>query len=117
MRYAISSSVKAPMQVDSPLCTQAVKNAIETPYSRSDIRADGQVVKIAFSDGMKFEVLPAFPQTSLGGSVSHKYPDTNMGGNWRTTDPKSEQKAMKEKNRLLRRTRLIPFCLMELISE
>lgn len=47
---------------------------------------------------MKFEVLPAFPQTSLGGSVSYKYPDTNMGGNWRTTDPKSEQKAMKEKN-------------------
>ncbi|EIK75054.1 hypothetical protein CGSMWGv75712_04225 [Gardnerella vaginalis 75712] len=25
MRYAISSSVKAPMQVDSPLCTQVVK--------------------------------------------------------------------------------------------
>ena len=67
-------------------------------HSRSDVRADGQVVKIAFFDGMKFEVLPAFPQTSWGGSVSYKYPDTNMGGNWRTTDPKSEQKAMKEKN-------------------
>lgn len=77
---------------------QAVKNAIETSYSRSDVRADGQVVKIAFSDGMKFEVLPAFPQTSWGDSVSYKYPDTHMGGNWRTTDPKSEQKAMKEKN-------------------
>lgn len=77
---------------------QAVRNAIETPYPRSDIRADGQVVKIAFSDGMKFEVLPAFPQTSWDGGVSYKYPDTNMGGNWRTTDPKSEQKAMKEKN-------------------
>ena len=77
---------------------QAVKNAIETPYSRSDVRADGQVVKIAFSDGMKFEVLPAFPQTSWEGSVSYKYPDTNMGGNWKTTDPKSEQKAMTEKN-------------------
>ena len=77
---------------------QAVKNTIETPYSRSNIRADRQVVKIAFSDGMKFEVLPAFPQTSWEGSVSYKYPDTNMGGNWKTTDPKSEQKAMKEKN-------------------
>ena len=42
--------------------------------------------------------LPAFPQTSWGGSVSYKYPDTNMGGNWRTTDPKSKQKAMKKKN-------------------
>lgn len=77
---------------------QAVKKAIETSYSRSDVRADGQVIKIAFSDGMKFEVLPAFPQTSCSDSVLYKYPDTNMGGNWRTTDPKSEQKAMKEKN-------------------
>ena len=29
MRYAISSSVKAPIQVDSPLCTQLVKWEIE----------------------------------------------------------------------------------------
>lgn len=77
---------------------QAVKNAIGTPYSRSNIRADGQVVKIDFSDGMKFEVLPVFPQMSWSGAVTYKYPDTNMGGNWRTTDPKSEQKAMKDKN-------------------
>jgi len=77
---------------------QAVKDAIKNTYSRSDIRADGQVVKITFSDNMKFEILPAFPQTSCFGDVTYKYPDTNMGGNWRTTDPKSEQKAMKEKN-------------------
>lgn len=77
---------------------QAVKNAIENTYSRSNIRADGQVVKIDFSDEMKFEVLPAFPQTSWSGAVTYKYPDTNMGGNWRTTNPKSEQKAMKDKN-------------------
>ena len=77
---------------------QVVKNAIENTDSRSNIRADGQVVKIDFSDGMKFEVLPAFPLTSWSGAVTYKYPDTNMGGNWRTTDPKSEQKAMKDKN-------------------
>ena len=77
---------------------QAVKDAIESTYSRSDIRADGQVVKITFSDGMKFEVLPAFPQTIWNAGVTYKYPDTNMGGNWRTTDPKSEQNAMKEKD-------------------
>jgi len=77
---------------------QAVKNAIEKTYSKSDIRADGQVVKIDFSDGMKFEVLPAFPQMNFSGNVTYKYPDTNMGGNWRTTDPKSEQKAMQDKN-------------------
>lgn len=39
---------------------QAVKCAIMNSYPRSDVRADGQVVKISFSDGMKFEVLPAF---------------------------------------------------------
>lgn len=77
---------------------QVVKDAIESTYSRSDIRADGQIVKITFSDGMKFEVLPAFPQTIWNAGVTYKYPDTNMGGNWRTTDPKAEQKAMKEKN-------------------
>lgn len=39
---------------------QAVREAILNTYPRSDVRADGQVVKIAFSDGMKFEILPAF---------------------------------------------------------
>ena len=58
---------------------QAVKDAIKNTYSRSDIRADGQVVKITFSDNMKFEILPAFPQTSCFGDVTYKYPDTNTG--------------------------------------
>ena len=77
---------------------QAVKNAIQNTYSRSDVRADGQVIKIAFSDGMKFEVLPAFPQENWSGSILYKYPDSNMGGNWKTTDPRSEQRAIREKN-------------------
>ena len=51
---------------------QAVKNAIQNIYSRSDVRADGQVIKIAFSDGMKFEVLPAFPQENWSGSILYK---------------------------------------------
>ncbi|EIK81807.1 hypothetical protein CGSMWGv1400E_01717 [Gardnerella vaginalis 1400E] len=29
MRYAISNSVKAPIQVDSPLCTHLVEREIE----------------------------------------------------------------------------------------
>lgn len=77
---------------------QAVKNAIHNTYSRSEVRADGQVIRITFSDQMKFEVLPAFPQENLNGNVIYKYPDNNMGGNWKTTDPKSEQKAIREKN-------------------
>ena len=38
---------------------QAIKGAIMQAYPRSNIRADGQVVVIDFSDGIKFEVLPA----------------------------------------------------------
>ena len=77
---------------------QAVRSALQTTYSRSDIRADGQVVKIAFSDGMQFEILPAFKQNSWSGQLSYTYPDTNMGGNWRSTNPKAEQDMMKQKN-------------------
>lgn len=74
---------------------QAVRNAIRNAYPRSDIRADGQVVKIAFSDGMKFEIVPTFK--SLDGS--YKYPDSNTGGSWKSTNPKAEQEAMAQKNK------------------
>ena len=79
---------------------QAVKNAIINSYPRSDIRADGQVVKISFSDGMKFEILPAFQNIDWWGNWdrTYKYPDSNMGGNWCSTNPKAEQEAMKQKN-------------------
>lgn len=36
---------------------QVVKSAIQTSYPRTDVRADGQVVEISFTDGIKFEVL------------------------------------------------------------
>lgn len=74
---------------------QAVRNAILNTYPRSDVRADGQVVKIAFSDGMDFEIVPAFK--SWNGS--YQYPDSNMGGSWKSTNPKAEQEAMAQKNR------------------
>lgn len=79
---------------------QAVKDAIQSSYARSDVRADGQVVKIFFSDGMKFEVLPAFKNNPIWGywDGTYRYPDTNMGGNWKSTNPKAEQAAMREKN-------------------
>lgn len=79
---------------------QAVKSAIKSTYPRSDVRGDGQVVVIDFSDGIKFEVLPAFRQLNWIGEWNGKYnyPDSNMGGNWLTTDPKAEQIAMRTKN-------------------
>lgn len=74
---------------------QAVRNSILNSYPKSDVRADGQVVKIAFSDGMDFEIVPAFK--SWNGS--YKYPDSNTGGSWKSTNPKAEQEAMAQKNR------------------
>lgn len=80
---------------------QSVRNAILNVYPRSDVRADGQVVKINFSDGMKFEILPAFKVFDWFGNWTgtYKYPDTNMGGNWKSTNPKAEQDAMANKNK------------------
>ena len=79
---------------------QSVKSAIEATYPRSHIHADGQVVVVDFSDGIKFEVLPAFKQINWLGIWDGKYdyPDTNMGGNWRSTNPKAEQEAMRKRN-------------------
>ena len=79
---------------------QTLKNAILQSYPRSDIHGDGQVVVINFTDGIKFEVLPAFRQVDWLGNWNGKYdyPDSNMGGNWLTTNPKIEQQAMRERN-------------------
>lgn len=78
---------------------QAVKNSILDTYTNTDIRGDGQVVVVRFADGMKFEILPAFKvQNYWGHDATYRYPDTHMGGNWMTTNPKAEQNAMKQKN-------------------
>lgn len=36
---------------------QAVKSAVSETYSTTDVKGDGQVVVVSFSDGMKFELL------------------------------------------------------------
>lgn len=80
---------------------QVVKDAIHITYPNSDVRPDGQVVKVYFSDGIKFEILPAFQHLDYFGAWNglYDYPDSNMGGSWLTTNPKAEQEAMKQKNR------------------
>lgn len=78
----------------------SVRTAIKSTYPNSDVRADGQVIKINFSDGMRFEILPAFEKSVYftNSPVGYDYPDSNMGGNWRATNPKAEQNAMATKN-------------------
>lgn len=82
---------------------QAVKNALRSTYPNTSIRGDGQVVVVNFSDGMKFEILPAFQHMVGYGYYrqwdgTYIYPDSNMGGNWLSTNPKAEQDAIAEKN-------------------
>ena len=49
---------------------------------------------------MKFEILPAFKHLDWWGNWdgTYIYPDSNMGGNWLTTQPNAEQDAMAVKN-------------------
>jgi len=80
---------------------QDVKSAIKERYSRTDMWGDGQVVVVSFSN-QEIEVVPAFEQED----DSFKYPNTNNGGSWPTTKPRSEISAIlamdKEKNDNLR---------------
>lgn len=73
---------------------QAVKRSIEKTYPNTDVGGDGQVVQVKFSDGMMFEIVPAFEQSN----GTYKYPDSNNGGSWRIMDPKSEMAAFTAMN-------------------
>lgn len=81
---------------------QDVKNVIKARYPNTEIRADGQVVVVSFTN-YEIEVVPAFEQSD----GSFKYPDTKDGGSWPITKPRSEITAIsnmdKEKNSNLRR--------------
>lgn len=75
---------------------QAVKENIIIRYPKTSVHGDGQVVVVQFSNGMKFELLPAFKQNF--GNIMYTYPDTHLGGTWKSTNPRKEQDAMKNKN-------------------
>jgi hypothetical protein len=73
---------------------QAVKTSIEKTYSKTNIRGDGQVIQVPFTDGVTFEVVPGF----INKDDSYTYPDANSGGSWRTTDPRPEIAAIRTRN-------------------
>lgn len=66
---------------------QEVKKVIEKTYSVTNLKADGQIISIPFSDGINFEVLPAF--INKDGS-SYTFANSNNGGSWKVTDPRAE---------------------------
>lgn len=86
---------------------QAVRNSIGKRYSTSSIGGDGQVVIIRFDDGITFEVVPVFVNTA----GSYTFPDSNSGGSWKTTNPRPEIQAIRNRN-ILCNHNLIPLCRM-----
>lgn len=86
---------------------QSVKASIEKTYSTTSIRADGQVIIVPFNDGISFEVVPAF----LNKDDSYTFPDANNGGSWRTTNPRPEIQAIRDRNNECNGN-LIPLCRM-----
>ncbi len=73
---------------------QEVKSVLQKTYSMSHVKGDGQVIGINFTDGINFEIVPAF----INKDDSYTYPDSNNGGSWKTTDPKKEISAMNTRN-------------------
>lgn len=74
---------------------QDIKVKLLEHYSTSSIKGDGQIVSIEFSDGIRFEVLPAF---KVKGTEIYEYPDANEGGNWKETNPKLEKSKLTERD-------------------
>lgn len=71
-----------------------VRSSIIKTYPTSRIGGDGQVVVIQFTDGVTFEVLPAFANEGGG----YTFADSNNGGSWRTCQPKQEMDAFSRRN-------------------
>jgi hypothetical protein len=86
---------------------QAIKNSLQKTYHSTHLRGDGQVVSIKFTDGIEFEVLPAFENNDN----SFLYPDSNDGGKWKLTNPLSEIRTIKYNNKLTNNN-LINLCRM-----
>ena len=65
---------------------QDVRRSLQKTYPNTYIGGDGQVVKISFTDGIDFEIVPAF----WNKDESYTFPDSNAGGRWKVTNPKPE---------------------------
>lgn len=87
---------------------QAVRNSVCKTYSTTYLGADGQVIKLDFSDGICFEIVPCFLNTYN----SYTFPDSNIGGQWKTTNPKPEIDTIINANRNICNNNLKRLCRM-----
>lgn len=70
---------------------QAIKKSLLTLWPKSNIHADGQIVYIQYADGIRFEIVPAFPFEDKG----YRTLNTHNGGYWTYSDPKADQIVLK----------------------
>jgi len=73
---------------------QVVRTSIKNTFSITEVGADGQVILVPFTDGITFEVVPGFLNTD----DSYTFPDATGGGSWKTTNPRPEIEAIRERN-------------------
>lgn len=74
---------------------QAVRISLNNSYPNSAVIADGQIVKIKFTDNITYEIVPVF----LNKDGSYTYANSNGGGTWKTCKPKHEIDAYLTRNR------------------
>lgn len=84
--YTTYTQYKAYSNNKQSALLQAVKNSLNLTYPNSAVIADGQIVQIAFTDNITYEIVPVF----LNNDESYTFPDSNNGGSWRACKPKHE---------------------------
>ncbi|HTK22495.1 MAG TPA: hypothetical protein VL442_23415 [Mucilaginibacter sp.] len=90
MPWSIYNTYNAYVGNGQSALLQAVKNSIANTYHSTELRGDGQIVQVKFSDKMMFEVLPVFKNTD----DTYTYADANSGGSWKKTNPIPEINAV-----------------------
>lgn len=73
---------------------QAVRKSLQKTYPSTDIGGDGQVIEIRFTDGITFQVVPCF----LNKDNSYTFPNANLGGSWKVTNPRPEIDTIRLRN-------------------
>jgi len=86
---------------------QAFRLSLQKTYPTTSISGDGQVAVINFTDGIKFEIVPAFKRSD----ASFIYPNSNNGGSWKTTNPIPEIITLRDNNTATKHN-LVQLCRM-----
>jgi hypothetical protein len=73
---------------------QTVRASIKKTYSVTEIKADGKVILVPFTDGITFEVVPGFVNTDQ----SYTFPNSYGEGSWEITNPRAEIEAIRTRN-------------------